>query len=402
MLLRIFDSLHYRSFRLVWLGSVTEHTGEFMEVGAIFWLVNELTHSPLMLTIVGSCRYAVMILFPIIGGVAADRMDRRRLLIISLLGSAFLSVCLAVLVFTDLVAISHLIIISLLGGVAMSFNHPARQSIVPNLVKKEHLLNAISLDTISVQASRLVGMSLVGYVITMMGTWPIFIMRALGCLLAIFWLSLAMIPPTPGTTNVQTPWQNLAEGFHYLRGNTLLIGLILLFLIPMLSSNTYGSFLPVVAEDILHIGAVGYGYLQAMPGLGAIFALIGLTLLTHYKWKVKLFLVAGVVMGISLFGFSTSSWVFLSLPLLVVIGGMNTALMALNMTLIQGNVSDELRGRVISWREIAFGLGPTGSILFGAIARYTGVPFSLGLLGGFCLVVFLVLIIFLPRFRDLE
>ena len=160
--------------------------------------------------------------------------------------------------------------------------------------------------------------------------------------------------------------------------------------------------LPVFAENILNIGAVGYGYFQAAPGLGAIFALIGLTLLTYYRGKIKLLIGAGALLGISLLGFSASRWVFLSLPLLVVTGGAMATFMAVNTTLIQTHIPDEVRGRVMSWREIAMGLGPAGSMLFGAIAQYTGVPISLGLLGGIVLIASLLLMAFLPRFRSLE
>ena len=395
-------SLRYRNFRLVWLGSVAEHFGEFMEIAAILWLVNELTHSPLMLTIVGSLRFAAMILFPIIGGVVADRVNRRSVLIVSLLGSAILSGLLAILVFAELITVWHLIVINLFTGVSMSFNHPARHSIVPNLVKRKHLLNAISLDLISVQVSRMLGMALAGYVIVTLGIWPIFVIRVLGCLLAIFWLLMAQIPPTPSAARGQAPWRNLTEGFHYLRTNTVILSLLLLYLIPWLVDNTVTNFLPIFASDILHIGTVGYGYLQAAPWAGAVLALIGLTILTYYKRKMILLVGAGIVMGISLVGFSASPWAFLSFPLVAVIGAMQITLATVNTTIIQGVIPDEIRGRVMSWREVAFGLGPTGSILFGAIAQYTGTPVSLGLLGGIALVLSLLLIAFLPRFRSIE
>jgi len=397
-----FISLRYRDFRLVWLGSITEHIGEFMLMAAILWLVNEMTHSALMLTIVGSCRFIPMLFLPMVGGVVADRVNRRNLLIATLLGASLLSICLTLLFITGLIALWHLIVINLLGGVLTSFNHPARQTIVPNLVKREHLLNAVALDTLSVQAARMVGMLIVGYLIASIGVGPIFALRALGCLLAIVWLLFARVPPTPPTTRRQTPWHNLTEGFSYLRSNTIILSLVLLYLIPMLVMQTYTNFMPVFAEDILHVGAIGYGYLQGAPGLGALICLIALTMLTYYKGKVKLLFGAGVILGIGLVSFSASSWVFLSLPLLVVIGGMQTTFMTINTTLIQKSIPDEVRGRVMSWREVARGVGPTGSILFGAIAQYAGVPFSLGLLGGIVLLVsFLLLITLVPRLRSL-
>ena len=395
-------SLRYRNFRLVWLGSLTEHFGEFMEIAAILWLVNELTHSPLMLTIVGGSRFIAMIFVPLVGGVVADRVNRRNLLVAALAGSAILSITLTMLALTGLIAIWHLIVISLLGGVAMRFNHPARQTIIPNLIKKEHLLNAISMDVISVHASLMFSMLAAGYLISAIGVGPIFIIRAVGCLMAINFLLLAKIPPTPPTSREQAPWHNLTEGFHYLRSNLIIVSLILLYMIPWLTHNTTVNFLAIFASDILHVSAIGYGYLQAAPGLGAIISLIVLTFLTYYRRKPALLIGSGILMSIGLIAFSASQWMSLSLLLLVIFGGMQTVFNTVNTTIIQGAVPDEVRGRVMSWREVTFGLGHSGSIIFGAIAQYTGVPISLGLLGGISLVASLLLIAFLPRFRNIE
>lgn len=397
-----FVGLRYRNFRLVWLGSVSEHTGEFMELAAILWLVNELTHSPLWLTIVGSCRFIPMIVFPLLGGVVADRLDRRKLLIAALLGSASLSSCLAVLAATGRVNLTHLIVISLLGGIAMSFNHPARQTIVPNLVKREHLLNAISLDTLSVHMSRATGVPVAGYLMALLGVWPIFAIRAAGCLVAITLLLMAHIPATPPTTRTEAPWRNLAQGFRYLRRNTLIIILVLLYALPYMVQNTYINFLPIIAGDILHVGAVGYGYLQGAPGLGAIIFIIILGLMTYYEGKFRLLIGSGLILAAGLFTLTISPWFALSFSSIVIIGGMVTIFVAVETTLIQAAVPDEIRGRILSWREVLFGLGPTGSILFGAIAQYTGVPWSLGILGIICLVVSLVLIPILPRFKGMD
>ncbi|MFC2059802.1 MFS transporter [Chloroflexota bacterium] len=394
-------ALRYRDFRLVWLGSVTEHIGEFMQIAAVLWLVNEISHSPLMLTVVGSCRIIPLIFLPPVAGVVTDRVNRRNLLIVVLFCASLLSVCLALLVITGVVVMWHIIVLSLLMGVLTSFNHPARQAIVPNLIRREHLLNAVSLDTLSVQVARLVGMSVVGYLIAGIGVGPIFFLRALGCLLAIVWLLFARIPPTPAATRKQKPWRNLIEGFHYLRGNTLILGLVLLYLIPMLAQNTYTNFMPVFAADIMQVGAIGYGYFQAAPGLGSLLCLIALTVLTYYKGKINLLLGASAIVGISLIGLSITRSAFLTLPLLVVIGGMITVFLSINTTLIQNSIPDEMRGRVMSWREVARGVGPTASILFGAIAQYTGVPFSLGLLGGIVLLVSFALIMLSPKFRSL-
>ncbi len=388
----ILTSLRYRNFRLVWLGSLTEHFGEFMEIAAILWLVNDMTHSPLMLTIIGSCRFMTTVLFSLAGGIVADRVGRRGLLIAALLGSFLLSTCLTLLIATNTLAVWHLVVFGLLSGVLMSFNHPARQAMVPNLVERKHLLNAVSLDALSVQGSRLGGMLTVGYLMATVEMWLIFALRAMGCLLAVLWLLWARIPAAPRSGRVLSPWRSLAEGLGYILSNRLVLALTILYFLPWITLNTCTNFLPVFAKDILHAGPVGYGYLQAASGLGAILSLLILAFLTSYGRKLVLIIGFGIILGIAMLAFSASPWITLSLFLLVVIGAMQNGFIALNTVLVQNLVPDQVRGRVMSWREIFFGLGPTGSILFGMVAQYTGVPVSLALLAGVCIIVFLLLI----------
>lgn len=396
---RTFVSLSYPNYRLIWLGSCTEHMGEWMELAGLLWLVNDLTHSPLMLTIVGSCRYIPMVFFPIIGGMVADRMERRRLLMLTLLGSAFLSIILAILVKTGMVAVWHLVVLSLMSGVITSFNHPARQSIVPNLINKEHLLNAISLDSASVQASRFVATPFAGYLIAGHGVVPTFGLRAVGALLAICWLLFVKIELRPPHAAGKAPWLNVIEGFKYVRGDVLLLSLVPLYLIPMLTQNTTFNFFPIFARDILKIGASGYGFLQAAPGLGALASLVGLAALPFYRVKGSLLFITSSILGISLVLFSVSHWAVPSLLLMVVAGGMITTFTTINTALIQNHVSDAMRGRVMSLREIAMGVGPAGSLIFGFIAERTSVPFAVELLGIMCIAISFSLIFLLSKVR---
>jgi MFS family permease len=390
-------SLQYRDFRLVWLGSVTEHLGEFMEIAAMLWMVHQLTRSPLMLTIVGSARFAPMMAFPILGGVVADRMNRRNLLVATLVGSGLLSLCLSILTLLGLVEVWLLILICLLSGIAMSFNHPARQAILPNLVRREDLLNAVSMDFFSVQGARLFGMAAAGYLIVAFGPWSIFLMRAVGCAMAVFWLDRAQVPATPISPSGKTTKENLMEGLRFLGSDREVLILVVLYLAPWLAGNTFVTFLPVFCSDILKVGAVGYGHLQAASGLGSLLALIGITSFTHYKKKPKLMVGSLLLMGICLIAFSASVWPLVSYVLLVVVGVMQMAFTAVNTALLQWILPDRFRGRVQSWREVSFGLGMTGSIALGVIAKWTGVQISLGILAAVVVVISLLLLGFLPR-----
>ena len=399
LLRRTFVSLGYRDYRLVWLGSVTEHIGEWMELAALLWLVNDLTHSPLMLTIVGSCRFIPMVFFPILGGMAADKMDRRRLLTFALLFAAILSIILAVLVKTGTVEVWHIIVLSLLSGVATSFNHPARQSMVPNLVEKSHLLNAISLDSASVQASRFIATPIAGFLIASYGVVPVFGARALGALLATCWLGFVKVDLRPPPGGAKTGFRNVIDGFRYVKGSALLLTLIPLYLIPWITQNTSNNFLPIFARDILKIGASGYGFLQAAPGLGALVSLIALAAVPYYRVNTSLLFVTSGVLGVSLFLFSVSGSPILSMLLLLIYGGMTTSFMTINTALIQNHISDAMRGRVMSLREVANGAGPAGSLAFGALAERTSAPFSLALLGLMCVAISIFVAFHLSKLR---
>ncbi len=397
-----FAALKYRNFRLVWISSWLEHGGQFMETAALLWLVNEMTGSPFLLVLVGFCRLIPLVFTSFIGGIVADRVDRRKLLMITLVGAALLSLSLAILVHTGLVTVTYIIILALLNGVVTSFNHPARHSIVPNLVPKENLMNAVTLDSGSVMVSRLIGMPIAGYIISVAGVTPVFGLRAAGALLAIGCLLLARIPPTPPHARKETPWHNLVEGLRYLRGPTMVLPLIILFLLPTFSMQSYTNMLPIFAVDILKVGASAYGFMHGAPGLGALFAILVVASLRGFRHKGLLLFVVGMVLGLALTTFSGSGWLPLSLAMLVIIGCMNTAFTTVNTTLIQSIIPDEIRGRIMSLRGVTRGLAPAGALLIGAIAEYTGAQVAVAILGGILFTTCLALVFLLPQIRRLE
>ncbi|MBI2935144.1 MAG: MFS transporter [Chloroflexi bacterium] len=402
LLQRVFASVSYRNYRLVWLGSCTEHIGEFMEIAAMLWLVNDLTHSPFLLTVVGAFRFLPMVVFSMLGGVATDRMNRRNLLVITLVAFGLVSLVLGFLVSTGSVALWHILVAALLVGVITSFNHPARASMVPNLVKKEHLLNAISLDSASVMAARVVGMPIAGLAIAAWGVTPIFFLRVFGAALAIVWLSFVKVPPTPAEAKKRNPWKNLVEGLHFVAGHGIVLSLVIIYLLPQFANQSYTNFLPIYATDIFQVGASGYGFLQAAPGLGSVVILFFLASLGAGRHKAWLLFASGMVLGLSVAAMAVTSWYPGFLLLLVISGGMGTAFMALSTTLIQNIISDDIRGRVMSLREISFGLGPALSLIIGGMAQTTGVPLAMAILGMVCFLVPLVFVAAAPKLRRLD
>ncbi|MDZ4246597.1 MAG: MFS transporter, partial [Dehalococcoidia bacterium] len=198
------------------------------------------------------------------------------------------------------------------------------------------------------------------------------------------------------------PWKNLVEGFRYVSGYGIVLALVVLYLLPQFANQTYTGFLPIYAVDIFHVGAVGYGYLQAAPGLGSVSAMVVLASLGSDIHKGRLLFGSGMIIGLALFIFGINSSFIFSLFMLFVLGGMGTAFLTLSTTLIQTIIPDEMRGRVMSLREISFGLGPALGLIFGAMAETTGVPMAVTYLGVVCFLIPLISMLALPGVRRLN
>ncbi|MFC1930507.1 MFS transporter [Chloroflexota bacterium] len=389
----------YRNYRLLWMGSWTEHMGEWMETTALLWLLYDMTNNPFLSTMMVSLRHLPHIFFAPIGGIVADRMNRRKLLISALLASTVLSATLAVLVHTDLIRWWHIMITAGLTGVITSFNHPARHTLVPNLVSKEHYLNAITLDSSTVTASRIIGAPLAGIIISIAGTTPVLGLKAVGSLLAIVWLSFIRAPETPGEARKRHPVRNFTEGLQYVGQNRGVLTQILIFLVPYFVTNTYTGLLPYFSREILHIGPKAYGFLNAAPGAGALMATLVLAYMINFRRRGLVLLLAGITQGLSLILFAFSPVYLLSFMLLVIVGGCNTTFQTLNNTIIQTMITDQVRGRVMSLREVCNGLGPSGSMIFGSLAATIGGSFAVGIAGATSIVVLLGILIFIPGAR---
>jgi MFS family permease len=399
---RTFSSLRYRDYRLIWLGSLTEHFGQYMETMATAWLLKELTDSPLYLGFLALSKVAPLLFFAIIGGVVTDRVDRRKLLIGCLLGGAVLSLALLILVQTGSIAPWHLLAASALSAVLMGFNHPARGAIIPNVTPREEWMNAIALDTISVRSAVLIAAPITGLIISIYGTMPVFGARAVGMVLAIQWLVMARVPSTPADTRKEAPWRNFSKGMKYAFGDVLVIALLLMFALREFQAETSTIFLPFFADDILGVGALGFGYLNAAQGLGSLVGLFGIATMGNYRHKGWLIIITGLFTGIFLAAFALSGWLILSVLFLAIANGFGTTFENVSRASLQTIVPDEMRGRVMSLREAVRGLfGPAVSYALGLGGEYLGVVVAALLLGLFLSASVALAAFLLPSFRKL-
>ena len=398
----------YRNYRLLWLGSLTEHLGEWMESAATLWLVHQLGGTAVDLAMVGFLRLFPLVFHSTIGGEVADRINRRNLVVYALIFAASLSVILLVLVHTHKVQIWHVFALSLFNSLATAFNHPGRQTLVPNLVERKHLMNAVTLDNATTTASRAIGVPIAGYLIYKFGVTPVFGVRAIGALLAIGWLMMIKVPMTPKVEKRQSFWKNIAEGWNYMRGNPLIMSQVVMYFFAYFAMQASNAFMPIFAQDVLGAGPRGYGFLQAAAGFGAIAGLIALATLGDFKRKGLYLFISGIAMTLSTALFAISPIFILSLLLLVFSGAMNNTYMAVNATIIQTAVDDKVRGRVMAWREIAFGMAPLSGLITGKLAHYMGptdaigVPRALLVMALIFTAIIIALFFLLPRVRNLD
>jgi len=399
---RTFSSLRYRNFRLIWLGSCSEHMGQQMETMAIAWLMMEITHSPYYLGLLAVCKVAPLIIFALVGGILTDRVDRWKLLINCLIGGAIISIALLFLVQAGIIAPWHLLAATALGSVLTGMNHPARAAIIPNVTPKDEWMNAVAMDSISVRTASIITSPIAGFMIAGFGTASLFGARALGMGLAILWLLMAKAPPTPTSGKQHGSWYDMSKGLAYAATSGVIMSLVIVFALREFQTETSSVFMPFFADNVLHAGASGYGYLNMAQGLGGMVGLFGIATLGNFRYKGWLIIGSGIFSGVFLTLFPLSNWLILSIMLLFVVNAAGTIFENVSRTVLQTIVPDEMRGRVMSLREftrgvfgtwIAFGLGLAG--------EYLGVVTASVLLGVFLMVSVSLLALLIPSFRKL-
>lgn len=376
--------------------------GLHMETIAIAWLMKELTESPYYLGLLAVCKVAPLIPFAIVGGAVTDKVDRRRLLIVCLVGEGLISVSLFVLAHSGAIVPWHLLFAAALSSVLTGFNHPSRAAIIPNLTPKNEWMNAIALDTVSVRTAFIIVAPISGYLISWYGTSILFGTRAIGMTVAVWWLLMAEIPLNVISSKQKGIFHNLGNGLKFAFANSLIISLVLVFALREFQVETTNVFLPFFADDILRSGASGYGYLNLAQNLGGVCGLFGIITLGNFKYKGWLIICAGLATGLFISIFSISQWLILSFILLLTFSGLGTVFENVSRVALQSIIPDEMRGRIMSLREVMRGIfGSLASYGLGLGGEYFGILIVSLLFGIFIIGFVLTLAIFFPSFRNL-
>jgi MFS family permease len=387
-------ALQHRNFRLIWFGLLVSFTGTMMRNAALLWHVSLLV-SPgkkaLALGAVGLVRVVPIIAFSLFSGVVADAWDRRRLMLLTNLLSGLISAALAVFAFRGTSALWGLYVLSAAGSAVGAFDLPARQALLPSLVPREHLPNAISLNTMMFQVASVTGPAAAGVVIAASNVGWAYAIDAVSFGVVIVALLLMRdspeLPVDPAGTREDVSFRAGLEGLRFVfRSPTIRSTMLLDFFATFFSSAV--ALLPIYAQDILRVGAAGYGWLYAAPAAGALAAsLVMVPAMDHVDRRGAALLWAVVVYGGAtvLFGISRLFW--LSVVALAVTGAADTVSMIIRNVIRQLETPDRLRGRMTGVNMVFFMGGPQlGEMEAGAVANYFGATVSVVSGGVGCLV----------------
>jgi MFS family permease len=380
-------ALRHRNFQLFFSGQLISLTGTWMQSVAQAWLVYRMTKSALLLGSVGFASQIPVFLIAPIGGIAADRSNRQRLVIATQVFSMILAGILALLTLSGHVQVWHIFVLAALLGVVNAFDIPGRQSFLIDMVGKEDLMNAIALNSSMFNGARVVGPAVAGILVAKIGEGWCFAANAISYIAVIIGLLLMNVHSTPRISK-HSPLEDIVEGFRWVNHTRIIRALLLLIGLVSLVGMPYTVLMPVFADKILHGGARGLGILMGATGVGALFGALTLAAKTGgVKGLGRWVTITCATLGISLFCFSFSTSFWLSAALLLPAGYSMMLQMACSNTLIQTMVPDRLRGRVMSLYSMMFmGMAPFGAFFGGALAHRIGAPITVAVGGVACVL----------------
>ncbi|OPX90650.1 MFS transporter [Pelotomaculum sp. PtaB.Bin117] len=398
-----FRSFRYRNYRLFFGGQGISLVGTWIQNIAMSWLVYDLTNSAFLLGIVGFAGQIPTFFLTPFAGVLADRLNRRRILLVTQTLSMTQAFILAILVLTGNVTVWHIIPLSFFLGLINSFDMPTRQSFVVDIVdKKEDLGNAIALNSSMFNGARLVGPSIAGILIATVGEGICFLLNGLSYIAVIIALLAMSIEQKEKVGGRELLLNELKEGFAYAFGYKPIRYIIFIIGLVSLVGMPYTVLMPVFAKEILNGGAHTLGFLMGASGTGALIGAVYLASRKELHGLGRNMTIAVGVFGVGLVLFSLSKSFWPSMLLMLITGfGMITQMASCN-TMLQIIVDDEKRGRVMSFYTMAFmGMAPVGSLLAGSLAHIIGTPETVLASGIFCIIGSIAFAGKLPLYKGL-
>ncbi|HXV49410.1 MAG TPA: MFS transporter, partial [Candidatus Binatia bacterium] len=384
----IFSSLRHRDYRYLWTGTLMMSAGQWVQQVTLGWLLYDLTGNSMLLGALNGLRALPFLVTGPMAGVAADRMDRRKLLLRTQWVLIATAILMGALVASPYLHVWHIFLFTLITGVAWTITEPVRMSMIPSVVPKQDLANAVALNSGGFNLMKVIGPALGGALIAWFGAAENFFVQAVaytGVLAMIYGMH---IPPHSADARKGTALAKLKEGFAYVWSTPAVLALMTLAYVPRIFAVPYQTLMPVFQKDVLKTGPEGLGLLMAAPGVGAVIAVLTLASLGGRIKRQGRFLVTNiVVLGGFLILFSQITWFPLALVTLVVVGAFQMFFLASTATILQMIVPDELRGRVLSLYMLDRGFMPLGALFAGTTAHFVGAPSTVAAMGASVIVL---------------
>ena len=400
---RALSSLQHRNFRLLWLGHSLTSMAYWMDQVSRGWLIYELTNSALQLGMVRGIQALPILFLSPVAGSAADRFSRKKQIVLSQIVDGCMYAALTVLIFTQAIKPWHVYLSAFVMAIDQTFLQPARAAIIADAVPRDHLTNAIGLNSMIFNTARSTGPALAGILIARYGTAGSYATQAIFCVLATLWTMQLRSRPQPSLTadDISTSdssfFRSVVEGWKFSwRNEEVRTGLLVVMLVALLIVP-FTTLLPIFARDILSVGAAGQGLLLTGMGVGALGSAVVIASLGDRMMRGLFMLGGAALYGLSVVGFAASPWFRVSMVLMVIIGVANVFCNALVQTVIQTYSPSKFRGRTMAIFQLSNVVMTIGSMLLGTLATALGTQWAVGLMGAAGALMVLFIHVTLPR-----
>ncbi len=390
-----------RQYARLWLANFLSYTSRWMQIPLLAWMILELTDSPWLVSLVGFFSMLPTLVLGLLGGVLVDMADRRRLLIVTQGASALTSCVLAFLMLTGAVQVWHAYLATLVTGSCWALSFPSRRATIFDLMGATGVTNAVAMDTVGMNVSRMFGPGLAGVLIALTGVEGGYLVVTLCYALGyVFLLSLHVERVQQQAIAQKQIARNLLAGMHYVSTQPTLFCMVCITVVMNLLVFPYMIMIPVMARDVLHVGPTLMGVLQAVEGFGS---LIGATIIAstvNLRYHGRIFVGGSLLTLIAMFLFSLSRWYIVSMPILLVFGFGTAGFATMQTALVLILAKEEMRGRALGVLSLAIGAGPLGALLVGAVADSVSPVFAIRINALMGIIALAAIVLVLPSIVD--
>lgn len=400
---RLFAALRFPNFRLLWVGTLISHSGDWLDQIALSWLVMEQTGSVFYLGMVNLCRGVPIMICTLIGGAMADRMERRRLMLITQSLAMLLASTLAVLVLTGNAPLLAIMAIATCRGIVVAFNLPARQSLISDLVPLDTLSNALALNSMTLNVTKIIGPAFAGFIIAWFGTGICFAINAFSFIAVLGTLLAMKFPDQPvRLSQAETLLSSIGSGLKFVRSDQVVLLLVMIAIVPTFFGQPYIHLLSVFAYQVFETGPEGLGLLSATAAMGSTIGALAMVNFGDAARKGGVMLTLLTIFGIALAAFASNPIAWLAPPILFFAGACHMAHNVAHNSLLQMAVPNSFRGRVLSVLFLNRGLVSLGTATWATVAAIASPQIAFLLMAAGLTIFAVSLLAFAPRLRELK